>query len=112
MSATKGLRAGMLPQTEGGRYAIELALANPSLTTQKLHAKVKERFPEYTEGRLRALIHHYGITVAKRSYNQSEDWRNGKPKAEPPPVPRAAASHTPIHSYSGRSRLLPGYYEL
>lgn len=115
MSESKGRLAGQTPRTEAGRYAFELATKHPDKDAKQLAAIVAERFPKFNEGSMRALLHHYGIEVAKRVYVRDPDKKiayRGKPAAQCKPPAKPVKQHVAVHGYSGRSRMLPGYYEL
>lgn len=115
MSQTRGALAGQTPRTPQGKMALELATKHPEKDARQLAAMVAEQFPKFNEAAMRAMMHHYGIEVAKRTYTRDPNRQTpyqGKPPVDSKPKPKPVAQHVAVHSYSGRSRRLPGYYEL
>ena len=112
---TFGQYAGSVPKKEASRYALDFTQKHTHLTLHQILPYVKARYPEYKESDLRALLHHYGVSVFKRAYTKTgkgpTGGYEGKPTADskqPPKLVHRAA----VHSYSGRSRLSAGYQEL
>jgi hypothetical protein len=113
MSQTRGALAGQTPRTPQGKLALELATKHPEKDARQLAIMVAEQFPKFNEAAMRAMLHHYGIEVAKRVYTRTEKTKyESKPPANSKPAPKPVAQHVAVHSYSGRSRQLAGYYEL
>lgn len=110
----KGCKKGQTPRSPQNQLAARIIAERPDLDTFGVLAEVQKQFPKYTEGSLRMLCHWYDLPIKRRAYSpkgEGRSVRNQKPqadkKAAPQPVIRAS-----VHSHHGRSRLLPGYYEL
>lgn len=109
----KGCKKGQTPRSPQNQLAARIIAERPDLDIFGVLAEVQKQFPKYTEGSLRMLCHWYDLPIKRRAYSpkgEVRSVRNQKPKstkAAPQPAIRAS-----VHSYHGRSRLQPGYYEL
>jgi len=104
------------PKSIKNQRILAIARANTHLTAIELLEVVRVEFPAHTEGQLRMMIHHYDVPVKvnKRAWPTKKKGPAyaGKPTAPAAPAPVLGPLHTAIHSYHGRSRYLPAYYEL
>ena len=86
---------------------IELVQTNSHMERLELMQLIWQRYPDYSEDQFRMLIWTYKLKV------KPSPRRNGPPPTPPGRVkPKPGPVRAAVHSYHGRSRLQPGYYEL
>lgn len=102
---------GKAPKFAKGKMCYDLCVNRPELNVSQITELMQVEYPRHTEAATRMMLHRYGLKVTKREYTKNPNTTyRGKPAPEvtmPKQIHRAA-----VHGYSGRSRTLPGYYEL
>lgn len=80
-------------------HIVDIVKANKQYPRPYVMEQIWEHYPEFTDHDFRQLIWVHEIHMGGR-------------KIDPPPKEKPKPRRASVQSYSGRSRLLPGYYEL